>query len=75
MKYIYLLLIFTLPVCLHAQTYRGKVIIAGENGRAEAAAGAAVYWIRLFRETRWKAWFIPMRKAVSASLYKKVLPE
>jgi hypothetical protein len=45
MKYIYLLLIFTLPVCLHAQTYRGKVIIAGENGRAEAAAGAAVYWI------------------------------
>ena len=45
MKYIHILLFFMMPLCLNAQTYRGKVIIAGENGSQEPAAGAAVYWI------------------------------
>ena len=45
MKYIQILLFFMMPLCLNAQTYRGKVIIAGENGSQEPAAGAAVYWI------------------------------
>ncbi|MFA5769446.1 MAG: TonB-dependent receptor plug domain-containing protein, partial [Bacteroidales bacterium] len=45
MKYIYILFIFMMPLCLNAQTYQGKVIIAGDNGSMEPAAGAAVYWI------------------------------
>jgi outer membrane receptor protein involved in Fe transport len=45
MKYIYILYLFMLPLCLNAQTYKGKVFIAGENGTREPAAGAAVYWI------------------------------
>ncbi len=50
MKYIYILFIFMLPLSLNAQTYRGKVFIAGENGTREPAAGAAVYWIPSVQE-------------------------
>jgi len=45
MKHVTLFFIFLIPLCLQAQTYSGKVIISGENGNREPAAGAAVYWI------------------------------